>query len=124
MGGRILYLDLTAGISGDMLLSTLVQIADCQAHLGTQLRLLNIEPWSLCLRSELRGAFSGYQLSFDIGPSTTERTFGTIKSLIASSTLSAWVKRKSIEVFQKLALAESRVHGVSSRMFIFMKLGR
>ena len=123
MGGRTLYLDLTAGISGDMLLSTLVQLADCQAHLETQLRLLNIEPWSLRLRSELRGAFSGYQLSFDIGPSTTERTFATIKSLIDSSTLSAWVKQKSLEVFQKLALAESRVHGVSVEDVHFHEVG-
>ena len=113
MGGRTLYLELTAGISGDMFLSTLVQIADCQKHLETQLRLLNIEPWSLSLRAELRGAFSGYQLSFDIGPSTTERTFSTIRSLIDSSTLSVWVKRKSVEVFHRLALAESKIHGVS-----------
>ena len=123
MGSRTLYLDLNAGISGDMFLSALVQLADCQEHLETQLRLLNIEAWSLSLRPELRGAFSGYQLSFDIGSSTTERTFSTIKSLIDSSTLSAWVKQKSIEVFHRLALAESKIHGVSVGDVHFHEVG-
>ena len=40
-----------------------------------------------------------------------QRNFSEIKKLIAASKLSAWVKQKSIAVFQRIADAEGKIHG-------------
>jgi uncharacterized protein (TIGR00299 family) protein len=39
------------------------------------------------------------------------RNFADIKKLITKSRLSPWVKRKSIAVFQRIAVAEGKIHG-------------
>ena len=41
-----------------------------------------------------------------------QRNFAEIKQLISRSRLSAWVKRKSIAVFQRIADAEGKIHGL------------
>jgi len=51
------------------------------------------------------------------------RTFAEIKRLITGSKLSAWVKRKSIAVFQRIAEAEGRIHGMPPEKVHFHEVG-
>src|SRR5580700_8768238 len=41
-----------------------------------------------------------------------QRNFTQIKRIISRSKLSAWVKQKSIAVFQRIAEAEGKIHGL------------
>ncbi len=52
-----------------------------------------------------------------------QRNFTQIKQLIARSKLSAWVKRKSIAVFQRIAEAEGRIHGLPPAEVHFHEVG-
>lgn len=51
------------------------------------------------------------------------RTFSEIKQLIAASRLSEWVKEKSIAVFQRIAVAEGRIHGLPPEQVHFHEVG-
>ena len=51
------------------------------------------------------------------------RNFAEIKKLIADSTLSAWVKEKSVAVFQRIAVAEGKIHGVPPEQVHFHEVG-
>ena len=51
------------------------------------------------------------------------RTFAEIKQLIARSKLSPWVKRKSIAVFQRIAEAEGKIHGLPPEHVHFHEVG-
>jgi uncharacterized protein (TIGR00299 family) protein len=51
------------------------------------------------------------------------RTFAEIKKLIVKSTLSAWVKKKSVAVFQRIAEAEGEIHGLSPGKVHFHEVG-
>lgn len=51
------------------------------------------------------------------------RNFSDIKKLIESSTLSAWVKEKSIGVFNRVAIAEGKVHGMPPSEVHFHEVG-
>jgi pyridinium-3,5-bisthiocarboxylic acid mononucleotide nickel chelatase len=51
------------------------------------------------------------------------RSFAQIKLLISSSSLSDWVRVKSIAVFQRLAEAEGRIHGVPAEEVGFHEVG-
>ena len=51
------------------------------------------------------------------------RNFRQIKALIGGSTLSEWVKAKSIAVFHRIAVAEGRIHGQAPEDVHFHEVG-
>jgi len=51
------------------------------------------------------------------------RTFAEIKKLVAKSKLSAWVKKKSVAVFQRIAEAEGKIHGLPPVKVHFHEVG-
>ena len=51
------------------------------------------------------------------------RNFAEIKKLITTSKLSAWVKQKSLAVFQRIAEAEGRIHGMPAAQVHFHEVG-
>jgi uncharacterized protein (TIGR00299 family) protein len=51
------------------------------------------------------------------------RDFSQIKELISRSGLSPWVKEKSIAVFQRIAVAEGKIHGVPPGEVHFHEVG-
>jgi uncharacterized protein (TIGR00299 family) protein len=51
------------------------------------------------------------------------RSFSQIKELITASALSDWVKQKSIAVFQRIAIAEGKIHGVPPDQVAFHEVG-
>lgn len=51
------------------------------------------------------------------------RTFADIRQLIAESRLSGWVKEKSTAVFQRLAIAEGKIHGLPPEQVHFHEVG-
>jgi uncharacterized protein (TIGR00299 family) protein len=51
------------------------------------------------------------------------RNFAEIKELISQSALSAWVKQKSVAVFQRIAEAEGKIHGKPPARVHFHEVG-
>ena len=51
------------------------------------------------------------------------RNFRQIKALIRASTLSDWVQEKSIAVFQRIAVAEGKIHGMPPEQVHFHEVG-
>jgi len=52
-----------------------------------------------------------------------QRTLTQIKKLITSSKLSPWVKKKSVAVFQRIAEAEGKIHGLPPAKVHFHEVG-
>ncbi|MFO1513105.1 MAG: nickel pincer cofactor biosynthesis protein LarC [Verrucomicrobiota bacterium] len=52
-----------------------------------------------------------------------QRTFTQIKKLISGSKLSPWVKKKSVAVFQRIAEAEGKIHGLPPEKVHFHEVG-
>ena len=51
------------------------------------------------------------------------RNFTQIKALIRASALSDWVKEKSLAVFQRIAVAEGKIHGMPPEQVHFHEVG-
>ena len=51
------------------------------------------------------------------------RNFAGIKKLIGKSRLSPWVKKKSVAVFQRIAEAEGKIHGMAPAQVHFHEVG-
>jgi uncharacterized protein (TIGR00299 family) protein len=52
-----------------------------------------------------------------------QRNFSEIKQLISRAKLSPWVKQKSIAVFQRIAEAEGKIHGLPAEQVHFHEVG-
>ena len=52
-----------------------------------------------------------------------QRNFSEIKKIISRSKLSAWVKQKSVAVFQRIADAEGKIHGLPPNEVHFHEVG-
>ena len=51
------------------------------------------------------------------------RTFAQIRQLITESRLSDWVKQKAVAVFQRIAVAEGKIHGLPPEQVHFHEVG-
>ncbi|MBT3388491.1 MAG: nickel pincer cofactor biosynthesis protein LarC [Desulfobacula sp.] len=119
----IAYIDMFSGISGDMMLGAL-------ADLGVPLDRLS---------AELSGLLSGFKLksrqvsrhhlrATDLIVETDEdkgisRNYRDIKALIQNSGLPENVKKNSLTAFEKIALAESKIHGHDIQSIHFHEIG-
>jgi uncharacterized protein (TIGR00299 family) protein len=135
--GRILFIEPCSGISGDMMLGALLDLGIGLEIVQEKLRLLSLQGYRItlgdCSRAGIRaarlevecggfspGADGSHQHSPDAHP---HRSFRDIRTMIESSGLSDWVKRKSIEAFYRLAEAEGKIHSQAPEAVHFHEVG-
>lgn len=147
-----LYLDLFSGISGDMFIGALLDLGVDFSRLERELARLNLRGYHLHHSRALKGSIQGVKFDVHLGEHHQgghahqqeqeqehdhehrhghghehghehERTFSEIKQLIARSSLSDWVKQKATAVFQRIALAEGKIHGVPPEQVHFHEVG-
>ena len=125
---KILYLDCSSGISGDMFLGSLIDCGLGLRPLASQLRKMRIGSYSLKSRKVKRAGVIGAK--FDVvykrnrAPGLgDDKTFKGIVKAIKSSALSGRIKEKSVAVFTNLAKAESRAHGTPVDKIHFHEVG-
>ncbi|MFH1729428.1 MAG: nickel pincer cofactor biosynthesis protein LarC [Pseudomonadota bacterium] len=119
----ILYIDCFAGISGDMFLSSMVDLGVPKEYLLNELKKLNLPGINIDFEKVLKKRINCTYLINNIKKEKAHRSFLEIKELIQNSALSDFVKEKSVEVFKKLGLAEARIHGTSLEAIHFHEVG-
>ncbi len=150
---RTLYLDLFSGISGDMLLGALIDLGVDARRLERDLKKLRLDGYHLHVSHQQRSGIQGVKFDVELAETDRRawaegrghghsrdthqatptlghghghrgsRNFTEIKRLITRSQLSPWVKRKSISVFNRIALAEGQIHGLPSEQVHFHEVG-
>lgn len=146
---RILYLDCFSGISGDMFVGALCDLGADIDHIRAELSKLPCAgEFDVGARRELRGALEG--VKFDVAVEAdhrhghhhghehhehhghgghceesahAHRGFAEIREMIESSSLSSFVRAKSVAVFRRIAEAEGRVHGKPADAVQFHEVG-
>jgi hypothetical protein len=118
-----LYFDCFSGVSGDMIIGSLL-------HLGVKLDVLNEELGKLRVKGyKLSAKFvdrSGIKAcKFDVNPgkNKAERKLKEIKNIIETSILNDKIKKTTILIFKKLAEAEAKIHGVTPEEIHFHEIG-
>ena len=124
---RVAYLNCQAGIAGDMALAALI-------HAGADLKIvraavnavagmetgLDIEPAS-------GSTLTGFRLQLDLPHEHAHRTMADIRSMIDNArTQNALPPRaadRAVAIFQALAAAEGRVHGMEPDKVHFHEVG-
>ena len=142
---KTLYLDIFSGISGDMFLGAMIDLGVDAAVLEAELAKLSLGGYQLHVGRKTKANIEGVKFDVHLLPTKGdehshehghshshshddnghphERSFADIKALITDSSLSGWVKEKSIAVFRRVAVAEGKVHGMPPDEVPFHEVG-
>lgn len=119
----IAYFDCFSGISGDMTLGALMDLGPSPVWLEDHLKgALGVSGFEIRLSSAERGGICGKKADV-IVTDTARRDYAAIRSVIQKSALSAFAKRKSLEMFRRIAEAEAGIHGCPVDSVHFHELG-
>jgi pyridinium-3,5-bisthiocarboxylic acid mononucleotide nickel chelatase len=150
---KTLYLDIFSGISGDMFIGALIDLGVDAHKLERELKKLKLDGYHLHISRRYKSAIEGVKFDVHLAHAhhhehdhphepehehghahshehehddqhhDDQRTFTQIKKLITAGKLSPWVKKKSIAVFQRIAVAEGKIHGLPPEKVHFHEVG-
>jgi pyridinium-3,5-bisthiocarboxylic acid mononucleotide nickel chelatase len=127
-----LYLDCFSGISGDMMVGALRDLGVEEGTFQTAITALGLpEGIHLHFSQGIRQGIAGWKFDVHAHDHAGEvqhghahgRSFSEIRSLIDDSDLSHFIKSKSTAVFQRIAIAEGKIHGVPAENVSFHEVG-
>ena len=144
---KTLYLDLFSGISGDMFLGALMAIGVDPRRFERELKKLRLDGYHLHVTRQQRSGIEGVKFDVHLGEGGGHRhehvhhhdphhdphhdshdhepgrNFREITALIKRSGLTPWVKRKAVAVFERIAVAEGKIHGLQPEKVHFHEVG-
>jgi len=119
----IAYFDCFAGISGDMTLGALLDCGGDASLLDATVEALRLgAEVSVEVRRETRGHVGGTRVIVHT-TGRVERTVPALRSAVESSGAPGQVKRSAVAAIDRLAHAESRIHGVDEEQVHLHELG-
>lgn len=122
---KIAYFDCQSGISGDMILGALVDLGVDFKAIQKGLKTLPLKGYELKFRRVRRGAMGGTKIDVLVKPSahTHSRNIGDIQKIVQGSKLPRKVITQSLEIFERIARAEARVHRIRIDKVHFHEVG-
>lgn len=110
---KYLYFDAKSGLSGDMILSALLDLGVSRAEFKKRIAGLGL-PVRIRIGDVERSHFRALKVDVDVlGKSSSARYWKDVAALIKGSAFPAAVKERALGIFRNLFLAESKVHGCS-----------
>lgn len=121
----IAYLDLPAGLSGDMFLGCLVDAGWPIDALAATIEALRLPAGAVQVRAEQvqRGPLRATLVHVDASETAQHRHLSDIRALIERASLAPWVQAHAIATFTRLAMAEAKVHGEPVEYVHFHEVG-
>jgi uncharacterized protein (TIGR00299 family) protein len=119
----MIWIDASAGASGDMLLGALVGAGVPVATLQAAVDAIAPEPVALGVEQVTRNGFAAIRCHVEVADESHHRTWGDIKVLLARAELDGQVRDLALKVFERLAVAEATVHGCDPLDVSFHEVG-
>ncbi len=121
---RTLYLDCFSGISGDMTVGALCDLGAAPAKLETELRKLSLGEVRFAFERQSRQGIGGTKFEVHTAASGHDHTHhAEIRERLERSGLSEFVRQRSLAIFQRIAEAEAKIHGVPVAEVAFHEVG-
>jgi hypothetical protein len=121
---KIAYFDCFSGASGDMILGTLIDAGLSARRLREELSKLRIPAIQLKVKKVLRAGIYATQVIVEgRDRERSHRNLREILRIIQRSGVEASVKKKSEEIFKRIASVEGRIHQIPMEEVHFHELG-
>ncbi len=108
---RVAYLDCFSGVSGDMLLGSMLDAGLPLDDLRAALSGLPIDGWSLSATKVKRAGIAATHAVVDVSDEQPARALEDILRIVAEARLPDADKERGAAIFRRLAEAEAKVHG-------------
>lgn len=119
---RVLYLDLSAGVSGDMLLGALVDVGVPREVLAETVAALR-SPVSLSFEESSRGGLRGIKAHVEAPNDRGHRYLKDFLGVLDRSELPGGVRARAAELLRRIFEAEGQVHGMAAESVHLHELG-
>ena len=119
----LLWVDASAGASGDMLLGALVGAGADLAAVQAAVDALGTEPVRLTAGQVTRAGLAATKVDVAAPASDVRRTWPDVRALIEGAGLDTAVRDRALDVFARLARAEGAAHGVDPEQVHFHEVG-
>lgn len=120
---KTLYFDCFAGASGNMILGGVIALGVDREELVSELRKLSVADFGIEITSAHRSGIAAIHVAVTAPDEKNHRHLHHIEGIINGSNLADTVKRRSLHIFQRLAEAEAKVHGIEVRKVHFHEVG-
>ncbi|HYJ15222.1 MAG TPA: nickel pincer cofactor biosynthesis protein LarC [Candidatus Limnocylindria bacterium] len=120
---KIAYGDLIGGISGDMFVAALIDLGLPLAKLKAELKKIPTLEFALKTAKKSVHAVRASQFQVICPRHEAPRSWQQIRRLLERSKLAASVKATAIDIFNRLAQAEAKIHGVAVDQVHFHEVG-
>jgi pyridinium-3,5-bisthiocarboxylic acid mononucleotide nickel chelatase len=112
-----------AGASGDMFLGALVDAGAPLEQMQSAVDAIRVEPVRLEARTVTRQGLAATKVDVKVPRSDVVRTWGNIRGLLEQAALPEPVRGRALDVFARLARAESIAHRVRPEQVHFHEVG-
>jgi uncharacterized protein (TIGR00299 family) protein len=121
---RVLYFDCFSGIAGDMTCAALLSLTGAEKELRRALRGLSVRGYSLSVERASSSGMAGTRVNVKLAArKTSVRHLPEIVSLLRRSKLPSGTRDRAVSGFERLAEAESQVHGTGKEKVHFHEVG-
>ncbi|MCE1255131.1 MAG: LarC family nickel insertion protein, partial [Anaerolineae bacterium] len=109
---RIVYFDCVGGVSGDMLLSALLDAGASEEGLRTVIKKLGLADCDIRVERVMKGALAACQVTVITPRKETERHLSELLAIINQADFSEEIKSRACSVIQKIAAVEAGIHNI------------
>ena len=120
---HIAYFDCIAGASGDMILGALVDAGLSMDVLRAELAKLPIEEFEVVHRRVVKQGFSATKVEVRVTDHSSSRHLADIEKIVMGSALAPSVKKRAVEILQRIGSVEAAIHGTSLEQVHLHELG-
>ncbi|MDP9368321.1 MAG: DUF111 family protein, partial [Chloroflexota bacterium] len=110
---RIAFFDPFSGASGDMLLGALLDAGLPLTELRAALGKIDLFGYDLRVERVSQHGIAGTRVTVVVDDDQPSRNWAEIRNLLEASALADPVRAAALAVFERLAAAEAKVHGVT-----------
>ena len=119
-----ILIECSPGVSGDMLLGAFYDLGVPKYEIEKTLACFGLENlYYLNFRESQNCSIRGIKVDVEKVDQSTKRDWKSIKNLILKAQLEEQLKKRIYEVFESLAIAEGRVHGINPEEVHFHEIG-
>ncbi|HEY0590782.1 MAG TPA: LarC family nickel insertion protein, partial [Thermoanaerobaculia bacterium] len=110
---KILYLDCTAGIAGDMTIAALIDGGVDPEAIRAELAKLPLSGYGIRIERGVRAGISGTRFIVEVGPEEgrAHRSLRDFEEIVRGAKLHPEVERRALSMFRRICEAEAKIHG-------------
>ncbi|MFN8177873.1 MAG: nickel pincer cofactor biosynthesis protein LarC [bacterium] len=123
MSGRVAHFDADSGAAGDMILAALVDAGAPLAEVRRALATMPLPSFGMEVEEVRSRGFRALRLRLELPDEHRHRGLADVKAILRAGRLAADALRDAERVFERLAEAEARAHGIPVEKVHFHEVG-